>query len=44
MDIHAAVTITMACATVIGISSYIPLHSMQSLLDRAPERAEELVS
>lgn len=44
MGIHAAVTVTMVCATVIGISSYIPLHSMQSLLERAPERAEELVS
>jgi MFS family permease len=44
MDIHAAVTVTMACATVIGISSYIPLHSMQSLLAGTPARAEELVS
>jgi MFS family permease len=44
MDIHAAVTITMACATVIGIASFIPLHSMQSLLDRASRRDEELVS
>jgi MFS family permease len=39
-SIHTAVTITMACATVIGISSYIPLRSMQSLLTRT----EELVS
>jgi MFS family permease len=44
MDIHAAATITMVCATVIGISSYIPLHSMQSLLERASARTEELVS
>lgn len=41
-DIHTAVTITMACATVIGISSYLPLRSMQSLLERS--RTEELVS
>jgi MFS family permease len=43
VDIHAAVTITMACATVIGISSYIPLRSMQSLLTRT-KQTEELVS
>jgi MFS family permease len=44
LDIHAAATITMVCATVIGISSYIPLHSMQSLLERPSARTEELVS
>jgi MFS family permease len=42
VDIHTAVTITMVCATVIGISSYVPLRSMQSLLERS--RTEELVS
>jgi MFS family permease len=41
--IHTAVTITMACATVIGISSYLPLRSMQSLLTRT-KQTEELVS
>lgn len=44
LGIHTAVAVTMVCATVIGISSYIPLHSMQSLLERTPARAEELVA
>jgi MFS family permease len=44
-DILTAVTITMVCGTVIGISSFLPLHSMQSLLDRTREdQVEELVS
>ena len=42
MDIRTAVTVTMVCATVIGISSYLPLRSMQSLLERS--RTKELVA
>ena len=42
MDIRTAATVTMVCATVIGISSYLPLRSMQSLLERS--RTEELVA
>lgn len=42
MDIRTAATVTMVCATVIGISSYLPLRSMQALLERS--RTEELVA
>ncbi len=42
MDIRTAATVTMVCATVVGISSYLPLRSMHALLERS--RTKELVA